>query len=107
MAKYSIHARSSVEKDLRLITKKDQIKILKRIDALALNPRPPGCKKLTGENKYRIRQGDYRIIYTIHDKELIVWVVKVGHRKDIYRVSEEKEKYKSGNRKNLKAIKKV
>ena len=97
MAKYSIHARSSVEKDLRLITKKDQIKILKRIDALALNPRPRGCKKLAGQYKYRIRQGDYRIIYTIIDNELTIWVVKVVHRKDVYRVSEEKEKFTAGN----------
>jgi mRNA interferase RelE/StbE len=83
MASYKIFLRSSVDKDLRRITKAEQIKILKRIDALAINPRPPGYEKLTDQNKYRIRQGDYRIIYTIHDSELIVWVIKAGHRKDI------------------------
>jgi mRNA interferase RelE/StbE len=83
MASYKIFLRSSVDKDLRRITKAEQIKILKRIDALAINPRPPGYEKLTDQNKYRIRQGDYRIIYTIHDNELIVWVIKAGHRKDI------------------------
>jgi len=49
------------------------------------HPRPPGCEKLTGQERYRIRQGNYRIIYSIQDLELTIWVVKVGHRRDIYR----------------------
>ncbi len=99
MALYSIFFSSSVYKELKILSKTEQVKILKRINSLSVNPRPPGCKKLTGQNKYRIRHGDYRIIYTIIDNELIIWVVKVGHRKDVYRVSEEKEKFIAGKRK--------
>jgi mRNA interferase RelE/StbE len=93
MALYKILLMPSIDKDLIKIPKTEQIKILKRIKALAFNPRPPGNEKLTDQNKYRIRQGDYRIIYTIIDNELIVWVIKIGHRKDIYKVSEDKTKY--------------
>ena len=93
MALYKIEFKITFHKDLRVIPKIDRKKILRRIDSLALNPRPPGCEKLSGQNKYRIRQGDYRIIYTIIDNELTVWVITVGHRKDIYRVSEDKTKY--------------
>jgi mRNA interferase RelE/StbE len=85
MAAYKIYFKESVEKDFRTIPKKDLRKILARIEALAKDPKPPGCEKLTGQARYRIRQGLYRIIYSIHDKELTVWVVKAGHRKDVYR----------------------
>ena len=85
MAEYKIYFKESVEKDIRSIPKKDLKKILLRIEALAKDPRPPGHEKLTGQEKYRIRQGAYRIIYSIQDNELTIWVVKVGHRKDVYR----------------------
>lgn len=85
MAEYKIYFKESIEKDFRKIPKKDIKKILSRINALAEDPRPPGHEKLSGQEKYRIRQGLYRIVYSIHDKELTVWVVKVGHRKDVYR----------------------
>ena len=85
MAEYKIYFKESVEKDFRTIPKKDLQKIILRIKALAGDPRPPGHEKLTGQERYRIRQGHYRIIYSIQDKEFTVWVVKVGHRKDIYR----------------------
>jgi mRNA interferase RelE/StbE len=85
MAEYKIYFKESVEKDFRSIPKKDLKKILLRIETLAKDPRPPGHEKLTGQERYRIRQGHYRIIYSIQDKEFTVWVVKVGHRKDIYR----------------------
>ena len=85
MAEYKIYFKESVEKDLRTIPKKDLKKILVRIKALATDPRPSGYEKLTGQERHRIRQGQYRIIYSIHDKELKIWVVKVGHRKDVYR----------------------
>ncbi len=85
MAAYKVHFKASVEKDFTTIPKKDLKKILKRIEELAHNPRPSGCEKLTGQERYRLRQGRYRIIYSIQDDELTVWVVKVGHRKDIYR----------------------
>jgi mRNA interferase RelE/StbE len=85
MAAYKVHFKASVENDFATIPKKDVKKILKRIDALAENPRPWGCEKLTGEERYRLRQGRSRIVYSIRDDELTVWVVKVGHRKDIDR----------------------
>ena len=85
MGEYKIFFKSSVEKDLRSIPKKDVKKILARIEALANEPRPQGYEKLSSREKYRIRQGTYRIIYSLQDKELTVWVVKVGHRKAVYR----------------------
>jgi len=85
MAEYNVYFKQSVEKDLSTIPKKDLQKILHRIEALAEDPRPQGHEKLTGQERYRIRQGRYRIVYYIQDKELTVWVVKVAHRKDVYR----------------------
>jgi len=74
-----------VGKDFVSIPKKDVKRILNRIKTLEEDPRPLGSEKLTGEERYRLRQGRYRIVYSIQDDELTVWVVKVGHRKDIYR----------------------
>ena len=85
MAAYKIFFKKSVEKDFKVIPKNDLAKIIERIETLAKDPRPPGCEKLTGQQKYRLRQGRYRILYSVQDDELTVWVVKVGHRKDIYR----------------------
>ena len=85
MAAYKIFFKKSVEKDFSLIPKKDLKKILDRIEALSEDPRPQGCEKLTGQQRYRLRQGRYRILYSIQDDELTIWVVKVGHRKDINR----------------------
>jgi mRNA interferase RelE/StbE len=85
MAAYKVFFKKSVRKDFEAIPKKDLTKILKRIEMLGDDPRPAGCEKLTGEERYRLRQGKYRILYSIHDDELSVWVVKVGHRKDVYR----------------------
>lgn len=65
--------------------KKDRQRIVKRIEQLGDDPRPAGCQKLSGQNRYRIRQGQYRIVYGVEDDRLIVYVVKVGHRKDVYR----------------------
>lgn len=84
MAEYEIYFKESVEKDFRTIPKKDLRKILDRIEALAQDPRPPGHEKLTGQERYRVRRGLYRIIYSIQEKELTIWVVKGGHRKDVY-----------------------
>ena len=85
MAAYKLFFKKSVQKDFDTIPKKDLKKILNRISLLAENPRPPGCEKLTGHERYRLRQGRYRIVYSIQDFELTVWVIKVGHRKDVYR----------------------
>ena len=85
MANYSIVFKQSVAKDLRSIPKKDVQRILKRIDGLIDDPRSVGAEKLSGDEKYRIRQGNYRILYTIEDDIITVTIVKVGHRRDIYR----------------------
>ena len=85
MAAYRVFFRESVHKDLREIPKRDLARILERIASLANDPRPAGCEKLTGQERYRVRQGDYRIVYSIHDDILEVWVVRVGHRRDVYR----------------------
>ena len=85
MAEYRIFFKRSVEKDFSSIPKKDVKRILNRIKRLEEDPRPSGCEKLTGQERYRLRQGRYRIVYSIQDDELTIWVVKVGHRKDIYR----------------------
>jgi mRNA interferase RelE/StbE len=97
MALYKLHFRASALKELEKAPKADQIKILKRINNLALNPRPYGYKKLVNRDEYRLRQGDYRIIYSIHDSELVVWIIQIDRRDDVYRVSEEKAKYEAGN----------
>jgi len=85
MAVYSILLRDSVRNDLDSIPKNDLQRIIQRIGSLAENPRPAGCEKLSSQEKYRVRQGNYRIIYSIQDSELSVWVVKVGHRSEVYR----------------------
>ena len=85
MAEYKVYFRESVEKDFRAIPKKDVSKILHRIESLAVAPRPLGGEKLTGQERYRVRQGQYRIVYSVQDKEFTVWIVKVGHRKNVYR----------------------
>jgi mRNA interferase RelE/StbE len=85
MAEYKVYFKESVEKDFLAIPKTDLQKILRRIQALTEDPRPQGHEKLTGQERYRIRQGHYRIVYSIQDKELTVWIVKVGHRKGVYR----------------------
>lgn len=85
MAKYNLVFKKSVTKDLRSLPKAEVKKILKKIDALANNPRGEGCIKLSGHNLYRVRQGLYRIVYEIRDHELVVSVIKVSHRSSVYK----------------------
>ncbi|MDC9720132.1 MAG: type II toxin-antitoxin system RelE/ParE family toxin [Gammaproteobacteria bacterium] len=85
MEKYKITFKRSVAKDLRGIPSQDVKRILARIEALADDPRGDGCIKLSGLEKYRVRQGLYRIVYAIRDRELVVNVVKVGHRSSVYK----------------------
>ena len=85
MARYELRIRVSVAKDLRGIPKADVRRILARIETLRDDPRPPGSEKLAGQERYRLRQGSYRILYTVADAELVVEIVKVGHRREIYR----------------------
>lgn len=85
MARYKLVVRRSVAKDLQSLPQADVARILARIEALQMDPRPPGCEKLSGLERYRIRQGVYRILYEIADEVLTVVVVKVGHRREAYR----------------------
>jgi len=86
MANYELIFKKSVAKDLRPLPKQDVKRILQRIRELASNPRPVGCEKLSGQERYRVRQGVYRIVYEIEDRRLIVMVVKIGHRREIHRI---------------------
>ena len=85
MASYKIVFKQSVAKDLRPIPNKDVQRILKRIEQLEYDPRPPGSEKLTKAERYRIRQGNYRILYTVDDDLVTVTIVKIGHRRNVYR----------------------
>ena len=86
MEKYNVFIKSSAAKEIEAIPqKKERQRIMRRIGQLADNPRPPGSTKLSGRDKYRIRQGAYHIVYGVEDSELTVVIVKVGHRKDVYR----------------------
>lgn len=85
--KYNLIIRASAAKELaRSGNKSDRERLIAKIRALARDPRPPGCEKLSGERDlYRVRQGDYRIVYSILDRILTVEVIKIGHRKEVYR----------------------
>jgi len=85
MAKFRLSFKASVAKDFRQIPKRDVQSILKRIEGLADDPRPNGSEKLSGQERYRVRQGTYRIVYEIKEQELVVMVVKIGHRRDVYK----------------------
>lgn len=85
MDEYRVFFKKSVWKDFKAIQDKDLSKILSCIEELAENPRKHGCTKLSGQERYRYRYGNYRIIYSIQDDDLTIWIVKVGHRKNIYK----------------------
>ncbi|MBI2804325.1 MAG: type II toxin-antitoxin system RelE/ParE family toxin [Planctomycetes bacterium] len=85
MARYDVPYTPSADKALRKLPKSTQVRIATTTDELGDNPRPRGCKKLKGEDDlWRIRVGDYRIVYTIEDDQLIILAVRVAHRKDVY-----------------------
>ena len=85
MASYSILLTKSAAKELESVPTRDRQRIATKIGRLADNPRPTGVEKLSGDDKYRIRQGNYRILYEIFDTELIVTVVRIGDRREVYR----------------------
>lgn len=89
MGRYRVLIKRSAQKELlTLSTKKDRQRIVRKIESLADNPRPKGCEKLSGRDRYRVRQGKYRIVYGVEDDALVVIVVivvKIGHRRDVYR----------------------
>lgn len=85
MARFELRFRPSVSKDLRGVPKADVKRILARIETLGDDPRAAGCEKLSGAELYRVRQGAYRIVYEIYDACVVVEVIRIGHRKDIYK----------------------
>jgi len=85
MAGYRITIKKSAAKELEAVPRKDLRKIIMCIRSLAQNPRPHGSQKLSGQEQYRIRQGDYRIVYFIEDDEQLVDIIKIGHRREVYR----------------------
>jgi len=84
MESYNIEIKKSATKEIEKLPKAMLKKVVDKIQSLANTPRPAGCKKLTADEKYRVRVGDYRILYSIEDKKLVIYVVKVGHRKKVY-----------------------
>ncbi len=85
MGNYRIVIKKSAAKEIEKIQKQDRIRIIEKIRSLSSDPRPSGSKKLSGKEKYRIRQGNFRILYQVIDDALVINVVKVGHRRDIYK----------------------
>lgn len=85
MASYSIQIKRSAAKELAALPTKDRRRVVARIQALAEDPRPPGAEKLSAQERSRVRQGDYRILYEIHDQILLIVVVRIAHRRDAYR----------------------
>jgi len=85
VASYRLLIKPSAVKEIEALPKTDRRRVVAKIESLAGNPRPPGCEKLSGHDQYRVRQGSYRILYSIEDRNLVVMVVRVGHRREVYR----------------------
>jgi mRNA interferase RelE/StbE len=86
VASYSVFIKPSAVKEIEAIEgKPERRRVVARIQNLANDPRPPGCEKLSGQDKDRVRQGEYRIVYEVEDRRSVVTVVKVGHRREVYR----------------------
>lgn len=85
MASYNLLIKPSAAKELEAVPKKDRRRIVTRIRSLSVEPRPPGCEKLSGHELYRVRQGNYRVVYTVQDADLAVLIITIGHRREIYR----------------------
>jgi mRNA interferase RelE/StbE len=85
VANYKILIKSSAAKELAKLPKKDIQRISSKIKSLSVDPRPHGCEKLSTQERYRIRQGNYRIVYSIEDDKLIVFVIKIAHRSEVYK----------------------
>jgi len=85
VASYRLVIKPSAAKEIEALPKQDRRRIVAKILSLSSDPRPPGCEKLSGHDQYRLRQGNYRILYEIRDLVLVVVIVKVGHRRDVYR----------------------
>lgn len=82
---YDLVVKKSAERELRALPKQDLRRVTERLQRLPSDPRPPGCEKLSAHDQYRVRQGDYRIVYAIDDAARVVTIVKIGHRREVYR----------------------
>ncbi len=83
---YEVRLKPSAERALRKLPREIQRRVARRLDSLEGDPRPPGCEKLAGADRlYRVRAGDYRVVYEVSDDVLVVLVVTIGHRSDVYR----------------------
>ena len=85
MVNYKILIKTSAAKELKRLPRKDVQRITSKIQSLSNDPRPYGCEKLSAQERYRIRQGNYRIVYSIEDDKLIVYVIKITHRSEAYK----------------------
>ena len=85
MENYDLRIKSSAVKELETLRAKDRRRIVAKIQNLAEEPRPQGCEKLTGKDRFRLRQGDFRILFEVDDSFRTVTIVKIGHRRDVYR----------------------
>ena len=85
MGNYRLRIKKSATKEIEKISQPVRIRVVQAIEKLAQNPRPVGSQKLSGQEKFRIRVGNYRVLYEIIDDELIIFIIKVAHRKDVYR----------------------
>jgi mRNA interferase RelE/StbE len=85
VASYRLLIKPSAVKELEALPTKDRRRLVARFQKLSSDPRPPGSEKLSGHELHRIRQGNYRVLYSIHEQELVILVIKVGHRRDVYR----------------------
>ena len=85
MANYDLRIKPSAVKELEALQAKHRRRIVSKIQNLAGDPRPPGCEKLSGQDRYRLRQGDFRILYEVDESHPSVTVVKIGHRREVYR----------------------
>jgi mRNA interferase RelE/StbE len=87
VARYKLSIKRSAARELEAVAQKgDRQRLVTRIEALGSNPRPPGCEKLAGSaDRYRVRQGDYRVVYSVDDARRVLLIVKIGHRREVYR----------------------
>ena len=85
MASYKLLIKPSAAKELEGLPLKDRRRLVARIHGLSVQPRPPGSEKLSGQDRFRVRQGNYRVLYSIDDTLQALTIVKIGHRRDVYR----------------------
>jgi mRNA interferase RelE/StbE len=86
MTSYRVEVSATAERQLRKLSRADQVRLIRAMQALSSDPRPPGCRKLSGyDDVFRVRVGRYRILYSIEDRRLVIIVLKVGDRRDVYR----------------------